>query len=131
MKVPFTPEIMTKVWRYHAKIEDVKIIAEIVGISEGSVRRIIQIMTAAKNGEDVDSLGGDNHRAQKEFAKMFFGVPKKKEAPVEEKDEAPAENADDTAVLLKAHAAIEYQNELLKKQNEILTKICISLGVEI
>ena len=87
MKVPITPEILTIVWRYHAKIEDTNLIAEIVGISNGSVRRIIQIMTAAKNGEDVDSYGGSNHRAQKEFAKAFFGVAKKEEAPVEE---APA-----------------------------------------
>ena len=121
MKVPITPEIMKKVWKLHEnRLDDSNVIAEIIGISEASVRRIIQIMTAAKKGEDVDSLGGDNHRAQKEFAKEFFGIAKKEEAPAEKK-EAPVK---DSYVAL-----LEYQNELIKKQNELLTKICISLGV--
>ena len=119
MKVPITPEIMKKVWKLHEnRLDDSNVIAEIIGISEGSVRRVIQIMTAAKNGEDVDSIGGDNHRAQKEFAKEFFGITKKEEAPVEEL------SVKDSYVAL-----LEYQNELIKKRNEILVKLCAALGV--
>ena len=51
MKVPITPEIMKKVWKLHEnRLDDSNVIAEIIGISEASVRRIIQIMTAAKKG---------------------------------------------------------------------------------
>lgn len=123
-RTPITPEIMTKVWNLYKKTDDLRLIAETLEISETSARRVIQLMAAAKNGEDVDAIGGNNHQRQKEFAKSFFGVKEKKE-------EAPpkVEEEDDSAILLKAHAAIEKQNQLLEKQNELLTRLCESLGV--
>ena len=85
MKTPITPEIMTKVWKLHTNAVDAQLIGETLGISLTSVNRVIQIMTAAKNGEDVDSIGGDNHRRQKAFAKEYFGIEEKKEEePTEE-----------------------------------------------
>lgn len=123
-RTSITPEIMEKVWKLYKKLDDTRLIAETLGISETSAKRVILFMAAARDGEDVDAIGGNNHQKQKDFAKSYFGVKEKKEeAPPEVKEE------DDSAILLKAHAAIEKQNKLLEKNNELLTRLCESLGV--
>lgn len=43
MKVMLTPEIIVKVWKLHEKDIDNGLIADTLGISEGSARRVIQI----------------------------------------------------------------------------------------
>ena len=91
MRIHVTPEIMTKVWKLHEKEIDGKLIAETLGISNASASRIINLMTRAKNGEDIDSIDGNNHQKQKKFAKEFFGIEEKKEEPKEEPLEERAE----------------------------------------
>jgi hypothetical protein len=123
-KATITPETMTKVWKLHSNGVDEKLIAETLGISYQSASRIIKIMTAAQNGEDVDAINGANHKKQKLFAKKFFGSEEKKE---EIKLEAQEEkqNSDDITrdFMQRVLLALAWQNELLES-------LLDSLGVE-
>ena len=112
MKIAVTPEIMTKVWKLHSNGVDVNLIAETLGISYNSASRIIKIMTAAQNGEDVDSIGGNNHQKQKLFAKKFFGIIVEKKEEVEEQKELECVSA--VADMQKLLAMLAWQNELLE-----------------
>ena len=117
-KATVTPEIMTKTWKLHNRGVDERLIAEILGISFRSAIRIITIMTAAQNGEDVDSIEGNNHQKQKDFAKRFFGIEDKADETVEEKTDADMlKRIDENNVatfVLKVSVLLEKQNELLE-----------------
>lgn len=124
MKVQVTPEIMTKVWKLHEKEIDFNLIAETLGISESSARRIVLIMTTAQSGGDVDSLGGNNHRRQKTFAKKYFGIEEKKEEIEEQEEEQKElECVSSVADMQKLLAMLAWQNELLET-------LLLSLGVD-
>lgn len=118
MKIAVTPEIMTKVWNLHIHEVDNNLIAETLGISQQSASRIIKIMTAAQNGEDVDSIGGNNHQKQKLFAKRFFGLTEKEVKVEEVKLDAQEEkqNSDDITkdFMQRVLLALAWQNELLE-----------------
>jgi hypothetical protein len=121
MKIAVTPEIMTKVWKLHNKGVDERLIAETLGISYNSALRIVKIMTAAQNGEDVDSIGGNNYQKQKLFAKKFFGIIVEKKEEVEEQKEL--ECVSSVADMQKLLAMLAWQNELLET-------LLLSLGVD-
>lgn len=136
MKVQVTPEIMTKVWNLHTHEVDNKLIAETLGISQTSASRIITIMTAAQNGEDVDSIGGNNHQRQKVFAKQFFGLTEKEVKVEEVKVETQEEkqNSDDITkdFMQRVLLALAWQNQLLEQLLHSLGVDCgtFSKGVE-
>ena len=121
MKKHITPEIMTKVWKLHTNSVDDILICETLGISYASTKRIIKLMTMAKNGEDIDSIDGNNHRKQKDFAKQFFGIEEKKEEkPIEE--HAENQTLDDGAFrdyAVRVLCALDRTNELLAKLCEV------------
>lgn len=128
MRIAVTPEIMTKVWKLHEKEIDGKLIAETLGISNASASRIINLMTRAKNGEDIDSIDGNNHQKQKKFAKEFFGIEEKKEEPKEEPLEERAEKPtlDDDAFRGYAVRVLC----ALDRTNELLERLCDAWGVK-
>lgn len=107
-----TPEIMEKVWRLHTNTVGDALISETLGISIASASRIIKLMTMAQNGEDVDSVDGNNHQNQKAFAKKYFGVAEK---PTEEKAEESTANDDLKEFAVRVLFALEHQNKLLEK----------------
>lgn len=121
-KSPITAEQMLKVWRLHNKSVDANLIAETLGISTTSVNRIINIMTAAQNGEDVDAIDGNSYQKQKDFAKKMFGIEEKKD---EQPTETHEEKADDITkeFMQKVLLALAWQNELLES-------LLDSLGVD-
>lgn len=112
-----TPEIMTKAWRLHTNSVADALISETLGISLMSTKRIIKLMTAAKNGEDVDSIERGSHQQQKDFAKKFFRVEEKKEEkPIE--DKAEKQTLDDSTFrefAVRVLFALEHQNKLLER----------------
>lgn len=128
-RTSITPEIMKKVWKLHTNSVDDILISETLGISSSSAKRIINLMTKAKNGEDIDSIGGSNHKKQKDFAKEFFGIKEKQEEKqIEEQAEQQTEkqNADDSTFrefAVRVLFALEYQNKLL-------AKLCAAWGCE-
>lgn len=130
MKTSITPEIMKKVWKLHNNGVDSSLIAETLGISSQSAMRIIKIMTAAQNGEDVDSISGNNHQKQKKFAKEFFGIEEKKaEKPIEEKpleQQAAKPTLDDEAFRDYAIRVLC----ALDRTNELLERLCDAWGVK-
>lgn len=125
MKIQVTPEIMTKVWKLHEKGIDSNLIAETLGISNASANRIINIMTTAQSGGDVDAIGGNNHQRQKNFAKKYFGVEEKKEeTPNEEQEETQTfDDSNFKEFAVRVLFALSYQNKLLEK-------LCKEWGVE-
>ena len=125
MKIAVTPDIMEKVWKLHNKGVDDRLIAETLGISYQSASRIVKIMTAAQNGEDVDSINGNNYQKQKFYAKRFFGLTEKEVKVEEDKPDAQEEkpNTADADVMQKMLAMIAWQNELLEQ-------LLSSLGVD-
>lgn len=125
MRTHVTPEIMTKTWKLHNNGVDSKLIAETLGISNASANRIITLMTKAKNGEDIDSIDGNNHQKQKKFAKEFFGIEEKKEEkPIEE--QAEKQTLDDSAFRDYAVRVLC----ALDRTNELLERLCDVWGVE-
>lgn len=127
MKIAVTPDIMEKVWKLHNKGVDDRLIAETLGISYNSASRIVRIMTAAQNGEDVDSTCGNNYKKQKLFAKRFFGLTEKEVEVEEVKPEAQEEkqNSDDITkdFMQRVLLALAWQNKLLEH-------LLLSLGVD-
>ena len=132
MKTTITPEIMVKVWKLHTNSVDVKLIVETLGISSQSANRVIKFMTAAKNGEDVDSIGNPkNHKKQRAFAKKYFGIEEKKEAkPTEEPKVEVAEepckpiSAEDNFKEFAVSVLFE-----LSHISKLLERLCDDLGV--
>ena len=121
-KSPIKPETMEKVWKLHTEEKMHKaMIAYTLDISVGSVERIINIMTTAQNGGDVDAIDEiGRYRTQKDFAKKFFGsTDKQKETPNEQ-------SADDSNVATFMLKVVE----LLTRQNELLAKLCKEWGAE-
>lgn len=111
-----TPEIMTKVRKLHTNSVAEILISEALGISLTSTKRVIKLMTAAKNGEDIDSMDGNNHKKQKDFAKKFFKVEeKKKEKQIEEESKKQTLDDDFRDFAVRVLFALEYQNQLLEK----------------
>lgn len=129
MKVMLTPEIIVKVWKLHEKNIDVGLIADTLGISEGSVRRVIQIMTAAKNGEDVYSIGEpNNHKKLKDFAKWYFAPPElpKVELPKVEAVEEPCKPISAEDIFKEFAVSVLFE---LSHIARLLERICDDLGV--
>ncbi len=106
-----TPETMKKAWLLHNKGIDSNLIAHTLGISQHSAQRIIKIMTAAQNGEDVDALEDGRYEQQKAFAKKFFGIEDKKAKPENQN------TADDITkdFMQKVLGMLAWQNELLEQ----------------
>lgn len=115
MKAPrITPETMEKAWKLHEQSVDDALIAETLGLSYRSTKRIIQLMTTAKHGGDIDSIEGENYKSQKEFAKKYFGIAKNP-APVEQPDNPDCHNADFRDFAVRVLSMIDYQNKLLER----------------
>lgn len=130
MKVQITPEIMIKIWKLHLNDNDTHLIGETLGISLTAVRRCIQIMTAAKNGECIDYIGGTNHQKQKRFAKEFFGIEDKKpDLTIEEPKKAEEEPNRDPVDAQNVATFMLKVTVLLEEQNELLRKFCSAFGV--
>ena len=111
-----TNETMTKVWKLHEKQIDARLIAETLGISGNSARRIISIMTAAQNGGDVDAICGKGHLKQKAFAKKYFGIEEPKEELTAEQEEAQTfDEGNFKEFAVRVLFALSYQNKLLEK----------------
>lgn len=120
-----SPEIMEKVWKLHNKHIDARLIAETLGISVSSAKRIISIMTTAQNGGDVDAVEKRGlYQKQKEFAKKMFGIEEKKEE-VKEPEKEEQFNADNFRdFMCRVVLALSYQNRLLEQ-------LCAELGVNV
>ena len=137
MKTQITPKIMIKVWNLHNSSVKPGLIAETLGISSNSVNRVIQFMTLASKGENIDEIGGKNHAKQKAFAKAYFGIENPAPKPVENPAPKPVETTEATTE--KTPIA---NNELfqefainvlfaLSQQNKMLEKLLDSLGIEL
>lgn len=122
-KATITPEIMTKVWKLHNNAVEASLIAESLDISTASAKRIISIMTAAQNGEDVDAIEGNNHQKQKDFAKKFFGLIVEKKEEVEKEEKQNSEDDITRDFMQRVLLSLAWQNELLES-------LLDSLGVD-
>lgn len=124
MKVMLTPEIIVKVWKLHEKNIDNGLIADTLGMSEHSVQRVVRFMTAAKNGEDVDSIGeANNHRKLKDFAKSYFAPP---ELPKVEIVEEPCKPMSAEDVFKEFAVSVLFE---LSHISKLLERLCDDLGV--
>lgn len=113
-----TTDTMRKVWSLHEKKVDGTTIAYTLGISTTSVKRIIRIMEAAKNGLDLTAPDDGNHKVLRQFAREYFGIKEKQSEP-ETPNEADKHN---TAVFM-----IKVLSEL-QKTNALLERLCAEWG---
>lgn len=121
-----TPDIMAKAWKLHECNVDNKLISESLGVSQASVTRIIKLMSMAKNGGDVDSVDGTNHKKQKEFAKKYFGIDEKKK-PIEEETEGKSEDCQTEDNFKEFAVRVLFE---LSHLNKLLEGLCKELGVK-
>lgn len=102
-----TTDTMRKVWSLHEKQVDKTTIAYTLGISTTSVTRVIRIMEATKNGEDLTGDYDGNRKVLCQFAREYFGI---------------ADEHNTAVFMLKVLSE-------LQKTNALLERLCADLGV--
>ena len=122
------PEIIEKVWKLHNKHIEASLIAETLGISVTSARRIISIMTTAQNGGDVDAVCV-GYQKQKHFAKSFFGIAIKAKEEVKSEEQKALECV--SAVDGISKEFMQRVVLLLSYQNRLLEQLCAEFGVNV
>ena len=73
-KAAINQEMITKEWKLHKNAVPRMLIAETLGCSKNSVKRIVTLMEAAQNGENIDKILGDSHPRMKKLVKEYFGI---------------------------------------------------------
>lgn len=116
-----TIETAKKVWTLHEKGLEPHLIAYTVGTSESSVKRVIKVVEATKNREDLDELFGVGTLQNiRQFAREILGIPS--EAP------PPAPPVQKTADEHNTVAFMVKILEALEKQNALLERLCAAWG---
>ena len=121
-------DVILKVWTLHESGVPNDLISYTLGLSDKSVKRIITLFTAAKNGEDIDSALGDRNARMKQIARDYFGIPEKKK---EEKQEQDPDNVD------TQETPSDYRDFMVRvlaefhRQNKLLERLLKKLGVEL
>ena len=121
-------DVILKVWTLHESGVPNDLISYTLGLSDKSVKRIIRLFTAAKNGEDIDAVMGDRNAQMKQIAREYFGIPEKKE---ETNQEQAPDNVDTQEIpsdckdfMVRVIAEIHHQNKLIER-------LLKELGVEL
>ena len=116
-------EMITKVWKLHKNAVPEVFIAETLGVSKISVKRIVILMEAAQNGENIDNILGDRSRRLKKLVKEYFGITEKEETK-------PKQTPDNELLKDFGDFAVRVLFEL-NDLNKNLEKLLIELGVEV
>ncbi len=116
-----TPEVMEKIWNLHTNSVGEALIANTLGCSRTSVNRFVTMMEMAKDGKDIDSYGGNNHKRMKAYIKSFWGI---KEEPKAKKEEAPTSSDD---ILKEFAVRVLFE---LSHMNRLLERLCKAWGCE-
>lgn len=118
-----TLETARKAWVLHEKGIDTQLIAFTVGVSESSVKRIINVFGATKRGEDLDALFGVGALQNiRQYARDILGVPTEvKPAPVAPPVQKEADEHNTAAFMVKVL-------EELEKTNALLERLCEAWG---
>ena len=120
--------VILKVWTLHESGVPNKLIAYLLGVSDKTVKRIITLFTAAKNGEDIDSVMGDRNARMKQIAREYFGIPEKKE----ETNQEQAPDNDDTQEIPSDYR--DFMVRVLAEfhhHNKLIEKLLREIGVEL
>ena len=121
-------DVILKVWTLHESAVSDEVIAYTLGVSDKTVKRIITLFTAAKNGEDIDSALGDRNARMKQIARDYFGIPEKKK---EAKQEQAPDNVD------TQETPSDYRDYMVRvlaefhHHNKLIEKLLRELGVEL
>ena len=78
-KATINQEMISKAWKLHKSAVSEALIAETLGCSKITVNRIVKLMEAAQNGENVDKILGDRSPRLKKMVKEYFGITEKVE----------------------------------------------------
>lgn len=118
---------VVKIWNLHeAKVSE-GLIADTVGFSVPTIRRVIECVGAVVRGEDIDEIEC-GYRLKDIALELFGGSTEEAEAapdkPRAEDTERVREYAGEVLALLHEMVA------LIGKQNELLHKFCEEFGVE-
>lgn len=110
-----TLETAKKVWTLHEKGIDPQLIAFTVGTSISSVNRVIKVVEATKNREDLDALFGVGVLQNiRKFALDILGIPVEV-TPVEPPVQKTADEYNTATFMVKVLEALEKQNALLER----------------
>ena len=115
--------MITKVWKLHKNAVPEVLIAETLGCSKNSVKRIVTLMEAAQNGENIDKILGDRSPRLKKMVKDYFGISEKEETK-------PKQTPDNELLKDFGDFAVRVLFEL-NDLNKNLEKLLIELGVEV
>ena len=121
-------DVILKAWTLHEGGVPNDLISYTLGFSDASVKRIIRLFTAAKNGEDIDAIEGDRYHLMKKIAREYFGIPEKKD---ESKPEQTTDN-DDTQEIPSDYR--DYMVRVLAEfhhQNKLIERLLKKIGVEL
>ena len=122
-KKAINQEMITKVWKLHKNAVPKVLIAETLGCSKNSVKRIVTLMEAAQNGDNIDKILGDSYPRLKKMVKDHFGISEKEETkPKQTPDNELLKDCGDFAVRVLFE---------LNDLNKNLEKLLIELGVEV
>ena len=112
-----TLETARKAWVLHEKGIDTQLIAFTVGVSESSVKRMINVTAATKRGEDLDALFGVGALQNlRQFAREILGIIPVKPAPVEIPPvQKEADEHNTAAFMVKVLEELEKTNALLER----------------
>lgn len=124
-----TKEVVEKIWGLHEGKVGEGLIADTIGVSVATVRRVITSVSAVIRGEDLDAVEGGRYYRLKDIALELYGgrteeVEDKPDEPREEDVEKVREYASEVFSVLQEMTA------LLAKQNELLEKFCSAFGVK-
>ena len=122
-KKAINQEMITKVWKLHKNAVPKVLIAETLGCSKYSVKRIVTLMEAAQNGENIDKILGDRSLRLKKMVKDYFGISEKEETK-------PKQTPDNELLKDFGDFAVRVLFEL-NDLNKNLEKLLIELGVEV
>lgn len=118
-KKAINQEMITKVWKLHKNAVPKMLIAETLGCSKNSVKRIVTLMEAAQNGENIDKILGDSHQRMKKLVKEYFGI-KEEIKPKQTPDNELLKDFGDFAVRVLFEL-----NDLNKNLEKLLTSLAL------
>ena len=123
-KKAINQEMITKVLKLHKNAVPKVLIAETLGCSKTSVKRIVTLMEAAQNGENIDKILNNSYPRMKKLVKEYFGITEIKEQikPKQTPDNELLKDFGDFAVRVLFE---------LNDLNKNLEKLLIELGVEV
>ena len=127
-KKAINQEMITKVWKLHKNAVPKVLIAETLGCSKNSVKRIVTLMEAAQNGENIDKILGNSYSRLKKMVKDYFEISEKKE---ETKPKQTDENVDTQEIPSEYRDLMTSVLLELSHQSYLLERLLEDLGVDL